>query len=73
MANQNQENTDNNNIDADPMNADWLRKARWPLPKDKAFLLDLLRANFMTIEDFKKLPIYAWHKDDPDLPWLKDL
>jgi len=49
-------------VDADPMNADWLR-SRWPLEyippyKSEAFM-KMLRSWGMTLEEFRELPLYS--------------
>jgi len=50
-------------VDADPMNADWLR-SRWPLEyippyKSEAFM-KMLRSWGMTLEEFRELPLYKF-------------
>jgi hypothetical protein len=60
-------------IDAEPRNADWLKRT-WDLDIHdadalRAFLDDIGEA----IEDFKKLPIYLWNVEQPGMEWLKDL
>jgi len=50
-------------VDADPMNADWLR-SRWPLEhippyKSEAFM-EMLRSWGMTLEQFRELPLYKF-------------
>ena len=46
------------NIDADLSNADWTKQS-WDLPeyKSKEFM-DWLKFSGMTLEQFKKLPVY---------------
>ena len=60
------------NIDADSRNADWTKRT-WDLlhidTKEK--LLRHLESSGMTVEQFKKLPVYKFNKDKLD--FLKDL
>jgi hypothetical protein len=61
------------NIDEDPFNADWAKRT-WDLPYDNAEdLRAFIESIGMTVEQFKELPIYVWHVNDPDKEWLKDL
>lgn len=60
------------NIDADPHNADWTKRT-WDLLDidSKEKLLRYLERTGMTVEQFKKLPVYQFNKDKLD--FLKDL
>jgi hypothetical protein len=58
-------------IDADVANADWLKRS-WDLNIDNVKdLRAFIERNGLTIEKFKKLPVYTANVDA--LPWLKDL
>ena len=49
------------NIDAIPENADWTKKS-WDLPKYKSKeFYRILKSMNMTLEQFKKLPVYKWN------------
>jgi len=49
------------NLDAILENADWTKKT-WDLPPiDSQEFEDLLKRWNMTMEDFKKLPVYKWN------------
>ena len=57
--------------DERPENADWLKRT-WDLQiENKTDLLEYLKAMGMTVEQFKKLPVYRWNVEK--LPWLKEL
>jgi len=58
------------NLDEDPENADWPKRT-WDLPTDMDEVRALLRAWGMTVEEFKRLPVYRWNVDK--VPGLKDL
>jgi len=49
------------NIDANLENADWSKKT-WDLPEYKSDeFFQLLKSMNMTLEQFKKLPVYKWN------------
>ena len=49
------------NIDANLENADWSKRT-WDLPEYKSDeFMDWLRFSGMTLEQFKKLPVYKWN------------
>jgi len=49
------------NIDANLENADWTKRT-WDLPEYKSDeFYRLLRSMNMTLEQFKKLPVYKWN------------
>jgi hypothetical protein len=56
-------------------NADWIKRGPWDvdMPKNKEELLDYIRSNGMTVEEFCALPVAYWHVADPDKPWLNEL
>lgn len=60
------------NIDANSRNADWTKRT-WDLLDidSKEKLLRHLASTGMTVEQFKKLPVYKFNKDK--LHFLKDL
>lgn len=60
------------NIDADSRNADWSKRT-WDLLDidSKEKLLRYLEMTGMTVEQFKKLPVYKFNRDKLD--FLKDL
>jgi hypothetical protein len=60
------------NIDADIRNADWTKRS-WDLVGIDSVekLKDYLNAAGMSVEQFKKLPIYLFNVDT--LSWLKAL
>ncbi len=60
------------NVDANLRNADWTKRT-WDLldVKSKEDLLRYLKSKGMTMNDFKKLPVYQFNKDKLD--FLKDL
>lgn len=57
-------------IDEKLENADWLKQT-WDLPNNKKDLERLIRSMGMTVDDFKKLPVYKKNVDKMD--WLKEL
>jgi len=49
------------NIDANLENADWTKRT-WDLPEYKSYeFYRLLKSMNMTLEQFKKLPVYKWN------------
>jgi hypothetical protein len=57
--------------DERPENADWPKRT-WDLPiENKIDRLEYLKAMGMTVEQFKKLPVYRWNVEK--LLWLKEL
>ena len=60
------------NVDANLRNADWTKRT-WDLldVNSKEDLLRYLKGKGMTMNDFKKLPVYQFNKDKLD--FLKDL
>jgi hypothetical protein len=49
------------NIDANLENADWTKRT-WDLPEYKSDeFYRLLKSMNMTLEQFKKLPVYKWN------------
>ena len=58
------------NIDANIENADWTKKT-WDLPTNKEDFLKHLKTSKLSLEDFKKLPVYKHNLDK--IKWLKEL
>lgn len=61
-------------IDADPMNANWTKQT-WDLGIDNVDDLRawLERPGGLTVEAFKKLPVYLLNVNKPGMEWLKGL
>lgn len=60
------------NIDADVYNADWPKRTWDLLDIDSVEKLRAyLESRKISVESFKKLPIYIWNVEK--LPWLKEL
>jgi hypothetical protein len=60
------------NLDANLHNADWTKKTWDRLDIDsEEKLLQYLKRRKMSIEDFKKLPIYKFNRNK--MEWLNDL
>ncbi len=58
-------------LTGDIENEDWTKRT-WDLPFDNAEdLREYIEAIGMTVEEFKRLPIYRWNVDK--MPWLEKL
>lgn len=54
------------NIDANPENADWVKRGRWDLGDDWAMTASSCLANGMTPETLDELPVMRWHPEEAD-------
>lgn len=63
------------NLDENLDNADWTKRGSWDLIGIDSVekLRDYLKRTGSSVEAFKRLPVYRWHVDDPEMGWLKEL
>jgi len=61
------------NLDSLSHNQDWTKALAWDLPTTTAECLAWARRGDVDLEEFKRLPVYEAHVDDPGLEWLRTL